>query len=223
MSRTARNFSKIQPQMSQSCDISNIGAFRLLSEQENRKDRAFPNLRSYPDIAALQGDNFTGQIQPDPDPLHIMYGVLPVKPFEDCSLVLLWNPNASVGNVNLQIHFPCLHLHMNLTARRCVLHGVVQNIKQRFARPLPVMARLQMLRAIHLDVDLFLFGTQQDTAQCSREGIINRLLLFLQRDNARFQPGGLYHGLHKKVQFVKLACLRRQKFLLLLRRNVLLH
>ena len=115
MSRTARNFSKIQPQMSQSCDISNIGAFRLLSEQENRKDRAFPNLRSYPDIAALQGDNFTGQIQPDPDPLHIMYGVLPVKPFEDCSLVLLWNPNASVGNGFFPIPFFTFFIYFVLT------------------------------------------------------------------------------------------------------------
>ena len=58
-----------------------------------------------------------------------MYGVLPVKPFEDRSLVLLWNPNAGVSNVNLQIHFPALYTHTDFAALRCVLHSIIQNVK----------------------------------------------------------------------------------------------
>ena len=82
------------------------------------------------------------------------------------------------------------------------------------------MARIQMLRAFHLYIYLFLFGIEQNPAQGSGKGIINRLLFLLQRNDSRFQAGGLNHSLHEKVQLIKLAGLCCQKFLLLLRGNL---
>ena len=43
----------------------------------------------------------------------------------------------------------------------------------------------------------------------------------LQRNDSRFQSGGFNHGLHEEVQLIKLAGLGCQKFLLLLRRNLI--
>ena len=42
------------------------------------------------------------------------------------------------------------------------------------------MACIQMLRAFHLHIYLFLFGIEQNPAQGSGKGIINRLLFLLQ-------------------------------------------
>ena len=81
--------------MSQACDISFFrGVLALLSEQENRKGWAFPNFRYHPDIAALQGHNLTSQIQSNPNTVHIMHRIFPVKPFENRPLMLFWNANA---------------------------------------------------------------------------------------------------------------------------------
>ena len=81
--------------MSQACDISFFrGVPALLSEQENRKGWAFPNFRYHPDITALQGHNLTSQIQANPNTVHIMHRIFPVKPFENRPLMLFWNANA---------------------------------------------------------------------------------------------------------------------------------
>ena len=59
--------------------------------------------------------------------------------------------------------------------------------------------------ASYADLNRFLLGVQQNTAQRRRQSIVDRLRLFVQRNHAGFQPGGLYHGLHEKVQLFKLA------------------
>ena len=78
--------------MSQVRDIWGVSA--LLSEQENRKGWAFPDLGRHPDITTLQGHNLTSQIQSNPNTVHIMHRIFPVKPFENRPLMLFWNANA---------------------------------------------------------------------------------------------------------------------------------
>ena len=61
---------------------------------------------------------------------QIMHRIFPVKPFENRPLVLLWNADAGVSNVDLHIHFPAFHGHTDLSACRGVLHCVIQNVEQ---------------------------------------------------------------------------------------------
>ena len=147
--------------MSQSCDISRMG-------QEHRKGRAAADFRSNTDKAPLPGDNFTGKIQTDPDAGSVMHPVLTVEPFENRSLMLFWNTNARIGNINLHIHFPAHHINMDFPALWRVLHRIIQNIEQGFGCPFPIMGRSYRFRAIHRDRNLFLFCVQQNTAQLHR-------------------------------------------------------
>ena len=134
--------------------------------------------------------------------------------------MLLRDADAGVGNVDLYIHFPAFHRHTDLSACRGVLHCVIQNVEQSFACPFSIVSRIQMLWTFHLYIYLFLFSIEQNPAQGCGKGIINRLLFLIQRNDSSFQAGSFNHGLHEKVQLIKLTSLGCQKFLLLLRRNL---
>ena len=144
-----------------------------------------------------------------------MYFFFPVEAFEDHPLSALRDTLAAVRNVNFHIQLPALNRHPNSAARWRVLHSIIQDVKQGFTCPFPIMGQQYIGWTIYADLNGFLFSVQQNTAQRRRQGIVNRLRLSIQRDHAGFQAGGLYHSLHKKVQFFKLAAGCLQKFLTL--------
>ena len=139
MSRRFLNFPLKRLEMSQSCDISRMG-------QEHRKSRARANFRGNTDKAPLPGNNLTGKIQADPNAGGIMYPVLTVEPLENRSLMLFWNTNASIGNINFHIHLPAHHSHMDFPTLWRVLHCIIQNVEQGFGCPFPIMGRSYRFR-----------------------------------------------------------------------------
>ena len=148
MSRRFLNFPLKRLEMSQSCDISRMG-------QEHRKGGARANFRGNADKAPLPGDNLTCKIQADPNAGGVMYPVLTVEPLENRPLMLFWNTNARIRNINLHIHFPAHHSHMDFPAIWRVLHRIIQNVEQGFGCPFPIMGRSYCFRAIYRDRNLF--------------------------------------------------------------------
>ena len=97
-----------------------------------------------------------------------MYFFLTIEAFEDHPLLALHNALAAVCNVNFHIQFPTLDGHLNSAALWRVLHSIIQNVKQGLACPFLIMGQQYIGWTIYVDMDVFLFSVQQNTAQRRR-------------------------------------------------------
>ena len=87
------------------------------------------------DIAVLQGNDLSCQIQPDTDSFLIMYFRLPVESGEDCRLPFRCDAFPGVRNTDLCKDLLSANENMNLSSCFRVFDGVVENIKNGFRRP----------------------------------------------------------------------------------------
>ena len=62
---------------------------------------------------------------------------------------------------------------------------------------------------------LFLFHRSQNTIDGAHQRIPDHSILFLQRNDTRFQAGGFLHSLNEKIQFIQLCACGLQKLLTL--------
>ncbi len=112
-----------------------------------------PHRRSNLDVAALHGDDLTGEVQSYADTLDVVYFFFPVKAFENHSLSALRYPFAAVRNVDLHIELPTLNRNLNIAICRGVLHRIVQDIEQGFTCPFPVVGQHYICWTIHADMN----------------------------------------------------------------------
>ena len=101
----------------------------LPAGKKNREGRAFADFGHHLDIAALPGDDLTGQKQADTHARLAVYFFLPVKSPENGGLIGLGNSFAVVAYIYLYIHFPLFHGHADFSPVRRVLYRVVQKIE----------------------------------------------------------------------------------------------
>jgi len=139
-----------------------------------------PHRRSNLDVAAMHGDDLTGEVQSYADALNVVYFFFPVKAFEDYPLSALRDSFAAVGYVDFHIELPALNGNLNVAPCRGVLHRIVQNVEQGFTCPFPVVGQRYICWTIHADMNILPFCVQQNTAQRRRQGIVKRLYLSVQ-------------------------------------------
>ena len=144
-----------------------------------------------------------------------MHRFIPIEAFEDRALRMLRDASACIRHIYPQIHLPIPYPHLDAATGRGVLYRIIQNVKQCFGSPAAVMGYCQIRWAVHRQADLFLFHRSQNTIDGAHQRIPDHSILFLQRNDTRFQTGGFHHSLNEKIQFIQLRACGLQKLLAL--------
>lgn len=142
----------------------------------------------YLNIAVLQCNDFSRQVQTDTDPLAVVDLRFPVKSLKNSPLTFRGNPLSIIGNADLRKDFLTADRDIHLSAFPGIFYTVVQYVKEGFSSPLSVMAYRKILITIHTDLNLLGLRPGNHSSHGFGQGLKNCCRLLSDLDSSCLQP-----------------------------------
>ena len=127
--------------------------------------------------------------KPIPIPGGVMYAAFTIKTLENRSLMLFWNTNAGIRNINLHIHFPTHNSHMDFPPSGVYFTALSRMLNRASVVHFRSWAAITVFRAIHCDRDFFSVQRSAEYRPAQRQGYHKWPAAVVAKKSRRFPAG----------------------------------